>query len=176
MRFAYLDPPYLGVGYRYLEHHDEALLWDDPDAHRQLIAATDADFPDGWALSASSTSLRTLLPMCPPGVRIAAWVKPWAAFKANVRVAYTWEPVIVTRGRLSSRDGATPCRDHIAEPMTMRKGLTGAKPDRFCSWVLDQLGFIPGDEVVDLFPGSGAMGRAVAARQGQFLMPAETTS
>lgn len=163
MRFAYADPPYLGVGYRYAEHHPDALAWDDPAEHHRLIKRLSDEWPDGWALSLSSTSLHTLLPMCPPDVRVAAWVKPWAAFKRNVRVAYTWEPVIVRGGRHRSSDGALPCRDHITVPMTMRKGLVGAKPEAFCRWVMDLLGWKPGDTLDDLFPGSHVFGRVAAA-------------
>lgn len=161
MRFAYADPPYLGCGKRYLPHHPDALIWDDPETHRHLIDRLVADYPDGWALSMSSTNLWTLLPMCPPDVRIAAWAKSFAAFKKNVRNAYTWEPVILRGGRLSSKDGAQVTRDHLVEPITMLRGLPGAKPDRFNDWVLLQLGFVPGDTVDDLFPGTGSMGRAV---------------
>lgn len=45
--------------------------------------------------------------------------------------------------------------------ITMRRGVSGAKPDAFTHWVLDVLGVLPGDEVVDLFPGSGACQRAI---------------
>src|SRR5687767_11675375 len=136
MRFAYADPPYLGMGARlYGKFHDEAHIWDRPSAHLGLIERLVAEFPDGWALSLSSPSLRTILPMCPPDVRVAAWVKPFAAFKPGVPVAYTWEPVIFTGGRKRERDEAT-VRDHIAENITMQKGLPGAKPERFCAWVL----------------------------------------
>lgn len=163
MKLVFADPPYLGMGKLYPEH-PEAHVWDDPERHRQLIDSL-ADY-DGWALSLSATSLPVLLPMCPPGVRIASWVKPFAAFKRNVRIAYTWEPVIFTPGRDSSRDGAPVGRDHLAQPITMQRGLPGAKPERFCSWVLDLLGYTPGDEVIDLYPGTGVMGRVVAARAG----------
>lgn len=159
MRFAYADPPYLGTAKRYAEHHPDALDYNDPGTHKILIDRLSEEFPDGWALSASSTSLQTILPMCPSDVRVAAWVKPFAAFKKNVRNAYTWEPVILRGGRLSSKDGAPVTRDHLAECITLIKGLTGAKPERFCIWVLAMLGFMPGDEVVDLFPGTGVMGR-----------------
>ena len=37
MKFAYADPPYLGCGHRYLEHHPEALDWDDPATHQELV-------------------------------------------------------------------------------------------------------------------------------------------
>jgi hypothetical protein len=113
---------------------------------------------DGWAFSLSSVSLPALLPLAPAGVRIAAWTKPFAAFKRNVRVAYTWEPVIFRPGRDSSKDGAPVTRDYLAEPITLQRGLTGAKPARFCRWVLDLLGYVDGDTVDDLFPGTGVMG------------------
>lgn len=165
MRFAYADPPYLGMGKLYAKHHPEAMVWDDPEEHRHLIDRLVWEYPDGWALSASTPSLKVLLPMCPENARVAAWTKPFAAYKRNVRVAYTWEPVIFWRGRISSKDGALVNRDFLAEPITMKKGLTGAKPERFCRWVLDLLGFKPGDEVDDLFPGTGVMGRVVSAAQ-----------
>lgn len=162
MRFAYADPPYLGCGHLYVGQHPDALIWDDPETHRRLIARLSDEYPDGWALSLSSTTLKTLLPMCPADVRICSWVKPFAAYKRNVRIAYTWEPVIVRGGRVSSRDGAPVGRDHLSEPITLRRGLTGAKSERFCRWVLDLLGYIEGDQVDDLFPGTGVMARVLA--------------
>jgi hypothetical protein len=160
MRLAYADPPYLGVSYRYPEHPDSA-WWDDADHHGNLMAELDQDY-DGWAYSLSSPSLQQLLPMAPSGVRVAAWVKPWAAFKRNVRIAYTWEPVIFKPGRDSSRDGAPVGRDHLSRGMMMQAGLTGAKPPEFCRWVLDLLGYVDGDEVTDVFPGTGIMAKVLA--------------
>ena len=158
MKFAYADPPYLGCGKLYAKHHPDALVWDDPETHRALIDSLSVDYPDGWALSLSSTTLHTLLPMCPSDVRVAAWVKPFAAFKRNVRNAYTWEPVILRGGRMSSKDGAPVCRDHLAESITLKRGLTGVKPQRFNRWVLDMLGFIDGEDTIDdLYPGTGGM-------------------
>jgi hypothetical protein len=162
MRFAYADPPYLGCGKLYAKHHPDALVWDDPATHAELIGRLCAHYPDGWAMSASSPSLRTLLPLCPPDVRIGAWVKPFAAFKANVRNAYTWEPLIVRGGRASTKDGAPVTRDHVAEPITMQRGLTGAKPSRFLRWMLDQLGYVDGDQVDDLFPGTHTLAVVLA--------------
>src|SRR5690349_16409088 len=75
-----------------------------------------------------------------------------------VRVAYTWEPVIWKR-TAERREGDPVGRDHLRCPITMRKGLTGAKPEEFCRWVLVLLGWQPGDVVDDLFPGTGVMGR-----------------
>ena len=185
MRFAYSDPPYLGQGARlYGDKHPHAHLWDDPETHREHIDWLCREFPDGWALSASAPSLRVLLPMCPDDARTAAWVKSFSAFKKGVRPAYAWEPVIFWHGRNPSNGHphkppekggkqTTPKDFHVTEedrwevivcPITLRKGLVGAKPEAFCEWVLDLLGFRPGDEVVDVFPGTGVMGRVVERR------------
>lgn len=159
MRFAYADPPYLGCGALYAKHHPEARIWDDPETHRGLIRRMVDEFPDGWAMSATSVSLRTILPMTPDDCRVGAWVKPFAVFKPNVRVAYAWEPVIFRGGRKGNREQDT-VRDWLAESITLRRGLTGAKPRKFCRWVFDILNAQPGDDMVDLFPGTNAMGAA----------------
>jgi hypothetical protein len=158
MRFAYADPPYLGCCDRYGHQHGrDGLCWDSWHTHSYLIGRLYDEFPDGWALSLSSVSLRKLLPLCPDDVRVGAWVKPFAAFKPNVNPAYTWEPVIFRGGRKRGRDIPT-ARDHVAVNITLKKGLTGAKPQEFCYWVLDFLNVQPGDEVEDLYPGTGVMG------------------
>ena len=153
MRFAYADPPYVGCS-GYYEHPDSA-LWDDPAEHVALMHAMEAEY-DGWALSLSTPSLAVLLPDAPDGTRVGAWVKPFAAFKRNVRVAYTWEPVLFHR-IAPRRDGEPVGRDHLAEPITLRRGFTGAKPERFATWLRVLLGYREGDALVDLFPGSGAI-------------------
>lgn len=159
MRFAYADPPYLGCAHLYPEHPD-SVRWNDPDEHGQLMHDLNRDY-DGWAFSLSSVSLPELLPMAPPGIRIAAWVKPFAAYKRNVRCAYTWEPVIFRPGRDRSRDSAPVTRDHLSAPITLERGLTGTKPEKFCRWVMDLLGWVDGDEMTDVFPGIGTMGKTV---------------
>lgn len=164
MRFAYADPPYVGQAKRHYscEEIDYTLL----------IARLQVEFPDGWALSASSTSLVQLLPLCPSAVRIAAWVKPFCSFKRGVRPAYAWEPVIFWGGRnpvngyraaIPPRGGkqVTP-KDFHAASITLKKGLVEAKPESFCRWVLDLLNAQPGDEVVDMFPGTGIFGKVAA--------------
>jgi hypothetical protein len=164
MRLAYADPPYLGYCELYGHRHEEPYgCWDEPECHRDLMVALQQDY-DGWAMSLSSVTLRRILPLAPAGIRIAAWVKPFAAYKRNVRIAYTWEPVIFKPGRDSSKDGAPVGRDHLSEPIQLKAGLTGAKPPRFCRWVLDLLGYINGDTIDDLFPGTGVMG--LVERQG----------
>lgn len=160
MKFAYADPPYVGQAAR---HYKCAEV-----NHEELIAMLMQEFPDGWALSCTSTSLQTLLPFCPERIRIGAWVKPFCAFKRGVRPAYAWEPVLFHGGRnknapVPEKGGKqiTPKDFHSAN-ITLQKGLVGAKPESFCRWVLDLLNVQEGDEVIDLFPGTGVMGRMLA--------------
>lgn len=156
MRFAYADPPYLGCGSRYKEHPD----WRDCDTlkwHEALINRLVSEYPDGWALSMGSNNLQALLPLVPEKHRIAAWCKSFAVFKPNVNPGYTWEPVIFMGGRKGDRTRAT-VRDHLVEPITLKRGLTGAKPQAFNKWVCDLLGYIEGEDTLDdLFPGTGGM-------------------
>jgi len=164
MRFAFADPPYLGCGALYADDHHDARIWDQIDAHEALIARLVSEYPDGWVLCASSPSLRDLLPLCPSDVRVAAWVKPFAVFKPNVNPAYAWEPVIFRGGRKGGRSRAT-VRDWFSKEITMKRGLVGAKPEAFCRWILDLLGYERGDQVDDLFPGTGVMGQVIEGLQ-----------
>ena len=167
MRFAYADPPYLGMGKLYADRHPEAMLWDDPATHQALVTRLCDEWPDGWAMSLHVPSLRVILPMCPADVRLMAWVKPFASFKPGVRVAYAWEPVIVRGGRhIPSRHNDT-VRDWTAANATMRRGFPGAKPRKFCRWLFEVLNAQPGDTLDDLFPGSGAVGAAWAEYVGE---------
>jgi hypothetical protein len=115
---------------------------------------------DGWCLHTASTTLAMVLALAPDSVRVMAWVKPFAAFKKHVAVAYAWEPVLVQPARLRKYDGLTTIRDWISEPITLRRGLVGAKPERVCRWLFEAMGCEHDDQLVDLFPGTGAVGRA----------------
>lgn len=159
MKFAYADPPYLGVAGYYKHLHPDALDYDRVETHAALIERLCGEFADGWALSLHSPSLRTILPLCPPDVRVMAWTKPFASFKPGVNPAYAWEPVIVRGGRKRNRDVPT-VRDWCAVNITLQRGLTGAKPKAFCFWIFEVLGMLPSDEFCDLFPGSGAVSEA----------------
>lgn len=168
MRFAYADPPYLGCCRRYGHEHPDGLCWDDLTTHKILIERLVSGYPDGWALSSSSPALRELLPLCPDDVRVGAWVKSFCVFKKGVRPAYSWEPVLYRGGRNRNHPPPpkggkqTTPKDYIEAPITLRKGLTGAKPPMVCAWILDLLGCREGDQVDDLYPGTGAMGAAAA--------------
>ena len=165
MKFAYADPPYIGQAKRHYSHDPLCAEVD----HAELIERLCREFPDGWALSASSSSLNQIIPILPKGFRIAVWCKSFCAFKRNVRPCYAWEPIIFYGGRnpmnghramIPERNGKqlTP-KDFIVEPITLKKGLVGAKPEKVCRWILDLLNAQAGDEVVDLYPGTGIMGR-----------------
>jgi hypothetical protein len=158
MSFAYADPPYPG-------HTKKKLYASDPRCaevdHAALIAQLVDEYPDGWALSTGSNNLHAVLPMCPPDVRVMAWVKPFCSFKPNVNPAYAWEPVIVRLGRRLGRKVAT-ARDWCSANITLKKGCAGAKPPAFCAWLFRVLGCQAHDEIADLFPGSGAVTEAWA--------------
>lgn len=51
-------------------------------------------------------------------------------------------------------------RDWVSCNITLKRGLTGAKPEAFCAWIIDLLGAEPSDIFVDILPGTGAFGRA----------------
>ena len=161
MNFAYADPPYLGCGSKlYGQFHDDAAIWDDPEAHRLLIARLCDEYPDGWAVSLHAPSLALYLSNAPSDVRVAAWVKTWHQIRPTT-VQFAWEPVIWRVGRKDNK--RTPMvRDWLSANATRQRGLPGAKPDEFNRWVLDLLNYQDGDTLDDLFPGTGGMARVVA--------------
>jgi hypothetical protein len=162
MKLAYADPPYFGNGKRlYGELHPDAHLWDDKEQHIYLLQTLDVY--DGWALSCNPKDLKWLLPETPEDSRVAAWVKPFANLRTNYRVQYTWEPVIFkpARPKKGYQKGTESVRDHLVCNIALKKGLSGAKPDAFNDWILQLINYEPGDEVVDLFPGSNRLEEAV---------------
>ena len=165
MKFAYADPPYLGCSVKLYGDHPEAAVYDTVEGHKALIERLCDEYADGWGLSMTSGNLHDLLPLCPREARIMPWVKPFAAFKPNVGVAYAWEPVIVMGGRKRTRQQDT-VRDWCAVNITLKRGFTGAKPADFTFWLLDVLNVQEGDTVDDLFPGSGAVQEAIDAYFG----------
>lgn len=172
MKFAYADPPYIGQAKRHYSHDPNCAEVD----HHALIEKLFVEYPEGWALSASAPSLRTILNICEEvaaldEVRVGIWCKSFCAFKKGVRPCYAWEPVIFYGGRNPSagfrhdppaKNGKqTTPKDFIVEPITLKKGLVGAKPEKVCHWILQLLNFQQGDELIDLYPGTGIMGKVV---------------
>jgi hypothetical protein len=92
MRVAIADPPYPGQAEKhYAAHPDYAGEVD----HGVLLLQLDEDY-DGWLLHTSSVALASVLTKAHDlgitGYRIMAWVKPFAAFKANVSVESSGTP------------------------------------------------------------------------------------
>ena len=161
MRFCYADPPYPGkAGY-----YPEAEEVDD----RALVERLAIEGPDGWALSTSATALAQVLTLCPPGVRVCSWhraVRP----TLSKRPISAWEPLIVSGGRELPTDRPQQIRDALAYGGRYRRypgAMVGMKPPQFAAWMFAQLGARPGDQLVDLYPGSGAVGEAWRRYSGQ---------
>lgn len=168
MRIAYADPPYIGCAHLYEGHPDFAGEVD----HAELLQRLERDY-DGWLLhlSATKVSIATIAPLLPEEARWCSWVKGFAAFKRNVSVAYAWEPVIVRPCRKPVVSKRLVMRDWIECPITLKRGLTGAKPEKVCHWGFELLGARPDDELIDLFPGSGAVTEAWRTWRGLFTLP-----
>jgi hypothetical protein len=173
---AFADPPYPGQSAKhYSDHPDYAGEVD----HGELVDRLLSEY-DGFCLHTASTTLPLVLRHFPVdlatvGCRLMSWRKPFAAFKRNVPVAYAWEPVIVRAGRKPVVSGREVMRDWLAvradecsqqelddmaESITLRRGLTGAKPERVCRWLFEVMGMTADDALHDLYPGSGAVSAA----------------
>lgn len=156
MRVAYADPPYPGQAAKHYSDHPDYAGEVDHEALLQQL-----DKYDGWLLHTSSVALTDVLISAfqanVSGFRVMAWVKPFAAFKRNVSVAYAWEPVLVKPCRKPVVSGRVVMRDWVSESITLKKGLVGVKPEKVCRWAFEVLGLQPTDELVDLFPGTGAV-------------------
>lgn len=171
MIVAYADPPYPGQSKRhYGEHPDYAGEVD----HRELLNRLETEFPDGWALSTSTPALGHVLSLCPDvklasELRVCVWRRQPIP-RPPARVMWSWEPVIVRTRHWRQRaahDFVTDCQFASQPHGFLGNTITGQKPKAFCYWVFDLLGAGPDDEVVDLFPGSGAVGHAWDAWRNQ---------
>lgn len=174
MKLGYADPPYPGCAEMYRDHPDYAGEVD----HRALVKRLELEF-DGWVLHTHVPGLRMMeqeriLPT--NGIRICQWVKTFAAFKRNVPVAYAYEPVIIKAARKPVVSGRLVMRDWIAEPITMQRGLTGAKPEKVCHWAFEIMGAQLEDKLSDLYPGTGAVSRAWETWQRQPSLELEMVS
>jgi hypothetical protein len=180
VKFAYADPPYLGRAEYYRAHHAEAMIWDDPETHRALIERLQDEYPDGWVMSLSEASLRTILPMTPVGARVGAWMTDRARFAGKaIPVRRHFEPVIFMGGRPYSDSGnraadfvitkqeplpaGRPRYAMVKQDIRQGKTFVGRKPEAFARWVFALLGLTAEDTFVDLFPGSGAVASAYAS-------------
>ena len=181
MRLAIADPPYppfigsggrknrasrwYGTGQRGksdrpADFHPDAARWDDPAEHRALLERLHAGF-DGFAIATSPDGLAAYGEL-PVGTRIMAWIKPNAQ-PGSHRLRSMWEPVILypPKGRRSNRGGVGMTPDVLTA--NAPRGFIGAKPAAWTRWVLAAMTYDPAtDELVDLFPGSGAVAGAAS--------------
>lgn len=159
IRLAYADPPYPGLARRYYaEHPDYAGEVDHAALLEQLRPF------DGWALSTSSGALSVVLVLASRmqlDVRVAAWFRGPRIVPSR-QPLQAWEPVVYCGGRHDLELGPRPdalvyqARPRLTDP----NRVVGAKSAAFCYWMFDLLGARPGDELVDMFPGSGGVTRA----------------
>jgi hypothetical protein len=160
MRLAYADPPYPGRAHLYVDHPDYAGEVD----HREL-ALTLATQYDGWALSTSAAALPEVIGYLAEagahGTRLLAWVKH--------TVTVSWEPVIVCPARKPEgvRDWIQVEPDSYQWREKPESYVIGQKPEAFCMWLFEWLGAEADDELDDLFPGSGNVGKAWEKWQAQ---------
>ncbi len=182
MRVAYADPPYPGQALRHYGKSGDPFDGDVQEVdHAELIERLEAEFPDGWALSTSVPALGDLLALCPKpdaskkrtwngragvklgtGVRVCAWFRTGYPFPPS-RVMWSWEPVIVRtpHWRQRHRSDFVPDALYATQPRGfLGNSITGQKPQAFAYWLFDLLGLGADDELVDLFPGSGAISHA----------------
>jgi hypothetical protein len=162
IRVAYADPPYPGLAHRYYKDHPDYAGEVD---HAALFTRLAADFPDGWALSTSAKVLRSVLALSPAGTMVAAWVRGERPVR-SLRPLSAWEPVLYCGGRsmlLEPNERRTDTLVHFSRPrLGDPQRVIGQKPAAFAGWLFRLLGLRPGDELVDLFPGSGGIARAWA--------------
>lgn len=173
MKFAYADPPYIGQARK---HYGKEDTFAGEVDHAALLQRLYEEYPDGWALSASMVSLWDLMPMIPRAwkCRVAAWCKTYVTSFPGVSPLYAWEPVIFRGGRRLQRqswkDGVQPTRDWLVSANVTvgagktngqrHGGLHGRKPEEFCYWIFEVLNMRSGDQLDDLFPGTGGVTRA----------------
>lgn len=166
LTFGYADPPYLDLSRKYYRHRasyagevdHEKLIADMTGMVREKVWA-------GWALSCSSKSLKQLLALCPDATDVCPWGKPIGVPPVTYGRHTTHEIVLVFGGR-KRRPGVRTFL--YAAPAKRGGDLPGRKPVAFAAWLFDLLGMQPGDQLVDLFPGSGVISRAWAERSRFF--------
>jgi hypothetical protein len=152
------------------DFHPAAAQWDDLTEHRRLIERLTADY-DGWAIATTPDGLGAYHPL-PVSARVMAWVRP-NGMPGGQRIISRWEPVIVfvPEGRRGRGE------EFVADVLVAaapRRGFAGAKPAEWTRWVLAALGYdSAADELVDVFPGSGAV--AAAADGMLALAPGEAS-
>lgn len=168
MRLAYADPPYPGLSRRYYGDHPDFAGEVDHGALLERLRPL-----DGWALSTSAAALPMVLGLARElalDVEVAAWVKG-ARNGRSGKPRSSWEPVLYCGGRREV-SLARACDSFVYGSRgrsTDPRNVIGAKPAAFLWWLFDLLGALPGDELADLYPGSGGVSRAWALYSARVL-------
>lgn len=154
LRLAYADPPYPGLAWRYYRNREVD--------HGELLSRLQRF--DGWALSTSARALPDVLALAVAQgleVRVASWFRGARPTRSAWPLS-AWEPVVFAGGRrVPTRESGEDALIYRARPRRTDPGrIIGAKPAAFCYWLFNLLGALPGDELLDVFPGSGGVGRA----------------
>lgn len=186
MKLAIADPPYHGRAHRYYglgghgggggnrrkykaDDNPEAHLWDKVETHLKLIETLNNEF-EGWAIAMSSHNLSIYLSEVQTGstspYRVGAWIKP-SSVPSGSRIRNGWEPVLfrIPNSRRSHAFGFKTQDYVIANPL--RNNFIGSKPPAWTKWVLSVLGATKEDEIIDLFPGSGAVSKELEDFSGK---------
>lgn len=157
-KLAYADPPYPGQA---------KSRYGGREVNHALLVAHLREF-DGWALSTSASALREVWNLCPEA-RCAAWAKTFAR-NGWSRVRWSWEPVLFVTDRVGLKPGERS-KDYVWDSFVSAPNCGtgswkeipgqggGSKPYEFVRWVMGLLDYQEGDELVDIFPGSGAVQR-----------------
>lgn len=139
------------------DFHPEAEKWDDLSAHRQMMLHLLENY-DGWAIATTPDGIGAYGPL-PVSARIMAWVRP-NAMPGGQRLMSRWEAVILFVPEARRARAGAFVSDVLVESAP-RVGFAGAKPAAWTRWVLDALGYAPGDDTLDdIFPGSGSVAAA----------------
>jgi hypothetical protein len=166
MKLIYADPPYLGQCASYDHFHNDGgpmpwdgYCWDEWTTHRDLLVWLSLNC-DGYAFSCNPVDLKWIFQKALlEESRVGSWTKTWHQIRPTT-VQFAWEPVIFSPGRKDNKRKPM-VRDWLSCAVTKQTGQRGAKPDAFNDWILELLVYEPGDDFVDLFPGSGSMQRAL---------------
>lgn len=143
------------------DFHPEAAAWDDPQTHRDLLAHLVENF-DGWAIATSADGLGAYGEL-PVSAKLLVW-QITNATPTTARIASSFEFVIVQTPVTRLGRGIYGQIPDVLRAGAPRRGFTGSKPAAWTHWVLAAMAYgeDAGDELSDLFPGSGAVTEAAS--------------
>jgi len=139
----------------------------------ELVDRLVAEYP---ALSTSAVALAACYARARPASACARGTRSVRCTRSS-RALSGWETLIVAACRPLPVDVVHDLTDALVARGQHRAypgAITGMKSPPFAVWMLRQLGAAPGDLRDDLFPGSGAIGRAWSRYAGPGDDPAST--